>query len=66
MGVGTETSGTKVVVLLEQQGTSWQAMNLVDLRVLKGLGFSAVTTSEYLVPPDVLAKMATALGLPVH
>ncbi|MGD0439200.1 MAG: hypothetical protein ABSB52_01110 [Acidimicrobiales bacterium] len=62
IGAGTETSHLKVVVLMEQQGTTWQAVNLADAPVL-GRRLLSRLTAEYLVPPDVLDEIVTGLGV---
>jgi hypothetical protein len=62
IAVGTETRGSKVMVLLEQQGTSWQAVKWTAASKPDKHTFSTLT-SEYLVPPDVLVKLVTGLGV---
>jgi hypothetical protein len=62
IGVGTETDGSKVVVLFEQQGTTWQAVNWAVAAKPDKHTFSALT-AEYLVPPDVLGKLVSGLGV---
>ena len=62
IGAGTETGRLKVVVLMEQQGTTWEAANLADAPVLSKRVLSRLT-AEYLVPPDVLGEMVTRLGV---
>ena len=58
---GTENS-VRVLVLLEQQGTAWQAVNVVPTPLIGVHALSAVA-AEYLVPPSVLAKLAAGLHL---
>jgi hypothetical protein len=61
-GAGTENA-VKVLVLLEQQGTAWQSVNVVGAPLISVHALSAVA-AEYLVPSSVLAKLAAGLHLP--
>jgi hypothetical protein len=59
--VAAGTRGTSgVLVLLEQQGSGWQAVNLVAAPVIDVHALSAVA-DEYLVPASVLAELAAGL-----
>jgi hypothetical protein len=60
-GAGTEGTA-RVLVLLEQQGTSWQPVNMVRTPVLNLHALSAVA-AEYLVPSSVRAKLAAGLHI---
>ncbi|HYA45475.1 MAG TPA: hypothetical protein VED59_07705, partial [Acidimicrobiales bacterium] len=61
IGVGTERAEPRVAVLLEQQGSSWQAVNWTAVPMLDKHAFVTLT-ADYLVPPDVLAKLVAGLG----
>ena len=57
------TEGTvRVLVLLEQQGTGWQPVNLLRTPVITAHALSAVA-ADYLVPPSLQAKLATGLHI---
>lgn len=60
-GAGTEGTA-RVLVLLQQQGTYWQPVNLVRTPVLNVHALSAVA-AEYLVPSSVRAKLAVGLHI---
>jgi hypothetical protein len=61
VGVGTKGAVT-VVVLLEEEGTSWQPLNMINAPVLNAHALSAVA-AEYLVPSSVQAKLAAGLHI---
>jgi hypothetical protein len=61
VGFGTE-GAVSVVVLLQEQGTSWQPVNMMSAPVVNAQALSAVT-HEYLVPASVRAKLATGLHI---
>jgi hypothetical protein len=57
------TEGTVgVLVLLEQQGTGWQPVNLLRTPVVTVRALAAVA-ADYLVPASVQAKLATGLHI---
>jgi hypothetical protein len=61
VGLGTKSAAT-ALVLLEEQGTNWQAINMMSAPVVNARALSAVT-ADYLVPPSVRAKLAAGLHI---